>query len=225
MKPHCFYFTFFLLICSSIPLTAVAEPVNIPDPNLRAAIETALGKQAGAPIIKADMENLTNLQAKNAEIRVLTGLEHATNLTRLGLANNAISDLSALAKLTNLTTLGLRGNSISDISPLARLTKLKKLALPKNGLLDLSPLIPVLSGLTNLTELNLSENGITNISALTGLANLTSLNLSNNSISDISPLVTNTGLGSGDAVNVEQNPLSYSSLHTHIPKLEGRGLS
>ena len=41
----------------------ITELVNIPDPNLRAAIEKALDKTSGAPITTADMANLTELRA------------------------------------------------------------------------------------------------------------------------------------------------------------------
>ena len=87
MKNPILRFTFFLLICLSLPLTATAQVVNIPDPNLRAAIAAALGKASGAPITTADMANLTELTARNANISNLTGLETATNLTWLDLVN------------------------------------------------------------------------------------------------------------------------------------------
>ena len=60
--------------------------------------------------------------------------------------------------------------------------------------------------------------------SLANLTNLTSLNLENNSISDIAPLVANTDLRAGNTVNVRENPLSYSSIHTHIPTLQKRGV-
>ena len=179
-------------------MTLTIEGVNIPDPNLRAAIETALGKAAGAPITVADMKTLTSLFARNANISNLTGLEHATNLTDLGLDQNSISDVSALSGLTNLWRLTLTTNSISDVSPL--------------------------SGLTNLSRLKFFENSISDISALSGLTNLTLLNLGYNSISDLSPLVANTGLGSGDTVNVQNNPLNTESISAHIPALRQRGV-
>ena len=63
----------------------IAELVNIPDDNLRAKIEDALGKAPGAPITTADMERLTRLDAQNANITDLTGLEGVSNLTYLDL--------------------------------------------------------------------------------------------------------------------------------------------
>ena len=97
------------------------QTVNIPDPNLRAAIEKTLDKASGATITTADMAKLTELVAEDANISDLTGLEAAINLTRLDLWTNNISDISAVARLTNLTSLNLNHNSIADISPLAGL--------------------------------------------------------------------------------------------------------
>ena len=162
----------------------------VPDPNLRAAIENALGKAAGAPIATDEMATLTELEAPEASIHNLTGLENATNLTRLWLSSNSISDISPLAGLTNLTTLWLPSNSISDISPLAGLTNLTTLWLPSNSISDISPL----AGLTNLTTLWLPSNSISDISPLAGLTNLTGLELQYNNISDISAVAGLTNL-------------------------------
>ncbi len=389
MKRQYLHFTVFLLIVVSMPLMATAQTVDIPDSNLRAAIEVGLNKRAGAPITVDDMATLNQLTAKNANISDLTGLEFATNLAELDFSgevvedswrnsnsisdlsplaglvnlkvldvysnsvsdisalvgltnlevliladnsisdisalagltnlrglglwsnsisdisalaglvnlrvldlygnsvsdisalsglinlvalvlwNNSVSDISALSGLTNLTELDLDNNSISDISPLsglinltelylsfnsisgisdlAGLTNLELLHLSGNGVSDMSVLVPVLSGLANLTALYLWENGISDISelsgltnlevlrlegnsisdisALLGLINLTFLGLADNSISDISPLVANTGLKGEDLVNVRGNPLSYLSLHTHIPTLQSRGVT
>ena len=127
MTKQSFRFTFFLSICLSIPSMATAQTVDIPDPNLRAALEKALDKASGAPITKTEMANLTYLFATESNISDLTGLEHATNLTTLWIHINSISDISPLAALNNLTHLFLGRNSISDISPLAGLNQLTEL--------------------------------------------------------------------------------------------------
>ena len=119
-------------------------------------------------------------------------------LTDLEAHNQGIRDLTGLEFATNLTYLVIGYNSITDVSPLA--------------------------SLTNLTYLYLHNNSITDISPLASLTNLTILELSNNSISDLAPLVANTGLGSGDEVYLVNNPLSSTSLNTHIPALESRGV-
>ena len=142
------------------------------------------------------------------------------NLTGLWLNSNSIADISPLSRLTRLETLALSTNSIADISPLSRLNNLTGLWLGTNSIADISPL----SGLNNLIALGLDSNSITDISALSRLNNLTGLYLDNNDIADISPLVANTGLGSGDEVSLYDNPLSSTSLNTHIPALESRGV-
>ena len=173
--------------------------VDIPDPNLRSAIATILGKALDDPMAPSEMATLTELNARDASISNLTGLEFATNLTTLHLHNNHITDISPLSSLTELRGLYLDNSNIADIS--------------------------ALSGLIHLRALGLGGNGISNIAALSGLANLTRLRLGHNHISDLSPLVANTGLGSGDTVNVKGNPLSYLSIHTHLPVLQSRGVT
>ena len=187
-----------------------AQTADISDPNLRQAIETTLGKPAGANIRTAEMGSLIELRAPNADISDLTGLETAVNLQRLDFGreyvsaegrfinSNTISDLTPLAGLTQLTVLDLNGNAISDIT--------------------------ALSGLTNLVVLRLGANVITDISALARLTNLVVLRLWDNNISDISPLVANRGLGTGEEISVSENPLSEVSINVHIPALQDRGV-
>ena len=189
-----------------------AQTVHIPDPNLRAVLESALGKEAGEDITQADMANLKSLQANNchfltltkmgvwwkakrwqcpstdevleATVQDLTGLEFATNLTHLSLGRNQISDISPLKNLTNLTYISLGRNQISDISPLKNLTNLTRLFLIYNRISDISPL----KNLTELVELDFEGNRLSDVSPLKDLVNLTHLSLRRNKISDISPL-------------------------------------
>ncbi|MYF73155.1 MAG: hypothetical protein F4175_07160 [Gemmatimonadetes bacterium] len=60
---------------------------------------------------------------------------------------------------------------------------------------------------------------------LSNLTRLEWLGLDNNSISDLAPLVANAGLGEGDWIEVSNNPLSATSINTHIPALQSRGIS
>ena len=236
-------FIFILLISLSIPSTSTAQTVSLPDPNLRAAIAAELGKASSDTITVSDMAALTSLEARKSNISDLTGLEHAIHLTSLALASNSISDISAVAGLTNLRSLNLDRNLISDISALAGLTNLRSLNLSWNSISDISALARLinltsldlsgnsisdtssLAGLINLTSLNLNRNNISDISALAGLTKLTRLYLDRNSILDLSALVANAGLGSGDTVNVKGNPLSALSIDTHIPAIQGRGVT
>ena len=119
-------------------------------------------------------------------------------LIYLDLSARNIEDLTGLEYLINVTWLALQNNQVSDISVLASLTSLKELELGSNQIRDISP--------------------------LTGLANLTWLDLSYNQISDSSPLVDNTGLGEGDEVDLQNNPLSSDSINIYIPQLQARGV-
>ena len=115
--------------------------VDIPDPNLRAAIESALGIAPGGTITAGQMARLTELVAVFSDVSNLAGLEYATDLTYLILSGNTITDISAVAGLTNLESLYLKGNAITDISALAGLTNLTILNLGYNAIKNLSPLV------------------------------------------------------------------------------------
>ena len=121
-----------------------AMQVVIPDGNLRAVIEDSLGKTRGTPITRAEMATLTSLEAPDASIRDLTGLEFATRLASLHLGrvefsnSNSISDVSTLSGLTNLTYLNLSSNEISDVSVVSNLTNLEALWLYDNNISDIS---------------------------------------------------------------------------------------
>ncbi len=169
------------------------------------------------------LTSLELLSLFNNSISNISALSGLTSLEWLWLHNNSISNISALSGLTSLKTLWLSSNSISNISALSGLTRLETLNLYNNSISDIS----ALSGLTSLERLYLSSNSISNISALSGLTSLEKLYLYNNSISDLSPLVANRGLGIGDvdSVFVQSNPLSATSINTHIPALQARGVT
>ena len=262
----------FFAVCEES--SAQNQAVTIPDVNLRAVIEDSLDKASGATITRAEMATLTRIDAQDANISNLAGLQYATGLThlflggdwgeggyinsndisnlsplsgltgliKLKLAGNGISDVSPLSNLTGLTELDTQSNSISNVSPLSNLTRLASLDLELNSISDASPL----SNLTGLTSLDISRNSMSDLLPLSGLIHLKHLSLWGNSISDVSPLsnltgltflelqinnildisqlVVNVGLGNGDEVNLTGNALSYSSLNTHIPNLQGRGV-
>ena len=190
----------------------VERGVNIPDANLRAAIEGALKKSSGAIITPSEMATLTDLTAEEQNISDLTGLEYATNLDTLSLSDNRISDISVLSGLTSLNVLWLDRNGISDISALSGLTSLGTLFLHGNGISDIS----ALSGLTSLTYLWLVGNNISDISALSGLTSLGKLALSHNGISDISPL---KGLTSLNVLWLNRNNISDISALSGLTSL------
>ena len=171
----------------------------------------------------ANLINLTSLHlGYNPSLSDISPLANLTNLTHLYLSYNPISDVSPLANLTNLTSLNLSWNrALSDISPLKNLTNLTFIELRHTSVSDLAPL----ENLINLTGLYLPNTNISDISSLKNLVNLTATDLSSNAISDLSPLIENMGLGNGTEVNVRGNPLSYLSVHTHIPALQSRRIA
>ena len=158
------------------------EGVIVPDAALRRVLQRvlkdSLGLSVGSPIPAVALARLTVLEAPDAGIVALTGLEWATGLTRLDLGpgpgkwpwenSNAISDLAPLSGLTGLTELSLSGNAVVNVSPLA--------------------------GLTGLTELNLQGNPLSEVSSLSGLAGLTDLYLALTPLSEASSLLGLTGL-------------------------------
>ncbi len=193
---------------------ATAQTVHIPDPGLRAVIESALGKEAGAEITQSDMESLESLQANKCRfltlseekgwwtpiverwicestddtfelsIKDLTGLEYAINLKDLELGHNQITDVPSLKNLIKLTRLSLSNNRVSDITPLKNLTNLTHLSLSNNRVSDIS----TLSNLTELIELDLGGNRISDGSPLKNLTNLTYLHIGYNQVPDVTPL-------------------------------------
>ena len=211
--------------------------VSIPDANLAAAVRKIIGDT----ITTQTLLNLKSLDADGHQIEDISGLEHARNLRYLTLQRNAISDISplsgltqltvlllalnnisdisALAELKQLTDLGLLNNHISDISALADLKELTSLSLGGNHILDVSPL----ADLKQLTSLGLSSNYISDVSPLAELKKLTWLELWDNDISDVSPLIGLNPTGAQSGVYIKGNPLSYASIHTHIPALQAKG--
>ena len=77
-------------------------------------LQKSLAKTPMLQLAVEDMEKLGRLDARNRDIRDLTGLQFATNATELHLYSNfSISDLSPLAGLINLELLRVDGN-LSD---------------------------------------------------------------------------------------------------------------
>ena len=181
----CIYvLTFCTTLIFIFPLTTSAQAVNVPDANLRAAIEEALGKTSNAEITEEDIAALTNLDAAESDIRDLTGLETAANLKRLILHHNLIRDLSPLSGLTNLKTLDISSTSVVDLSPVADLVALEAIVMSRNPPADLSPL----SELNSLVYFHAWGTRILNLSALAELPKLRTIDICGGWISDLAPL-------------------------------------
>ena len=154
--------------------------LHIPDPNLRAVLEEALGTKAITP---SAMATLTTLKASDRGIFNLAGLEFAVNLQELWISDNPVSDLSPLSGCTNLIRLfAWRMPNISDLSPLENLTKLEQLEF-RGNIKDISPLVR----LTNLRVLQFYGGDISDISPLSGMTELERVRFRHNEVNDISP--------------------------------------
>ena len=169
----------------------------------------------------AGLTNLTRLVLNQNNITDLSPLAGLTNLIWLDVGGNNVSNISPVSGLINLTGLWFWHNNIEDISPVANLTHLTKLNLNNNNISNIS----AVAGLVNLTDLSLNNNSVSNLSSLSGLTSLRRVRLAGNNISDLSPLIANTGLDGEDTVTVQNNPLSYLSIHAHIPTLQSRGVT
>ena len=185
------------------------------------------------------LTKLTNLYLKHNNITDVAPLAGLTQLAMLGFRGNNITDVAPLAGLTQLAILYLDDNNITDIAPLAGLAKLTNLHLDGNNITDVAPLagltqlttlrlddnnitdVAPLAGLTQLTILILGDNEITDVSVLSELTNLYSLSFPDNNVSDISAL---TGLARLNYLNLRRNPLSYTSINTHIPAMQAKGV-
>ena len=160
--------------------------VDIPDPNLRAVIEEALGTRTIRPDV---MATLTTLKAGNKGVSNLTGLEYAINLEELWISGDQISDLSPLASCTKLIFLEVWDTRVRDLSPLANLIQLEQLEF-RGYITDISPI----AGLTNLTRLRFYGDGIADISAVADMTKLTRLGFRHHELTDISALNKLTNL-------------------------------
>ena len=192
-----------------------AAEVNIPDANLKAALNKAIDSNRAddQAITQSELESLTGIVDFNDhDIEKLEGIQYCTNLTSLRLAHNKIIDISPLANLTNLTELTLDGNKISDVSALSGLTNLTELYLGwgpyGNEITDIGPL----SNLINLTKLDLTNNHISDLSSLSKLTNLKNLwvnkqTITGPEVTSVGPNVTVINMIKG----IDSNPIAIAN--------------
>ncbi|SYZ72056.1 exported hypothetical protein [Candidatus Zixiibacteriota bacterium] len=189
----------------------------------------------------ADLNHLQSLTLYDNQIADLSPLQNLHGIRRIYLTGNAITDLTPLAGLTNLEELELGSNNITNIGPLSGLTDLHFLFLFDNNISDISAVsglnklfnlilsdndiadITPLGSLDSLVQLSLASNNISTITALSTMTGLNIVNLQWNQITDLAPLVNNSGIGSGDNVYLEFNPLSDNAKTVQIPALETKG--
>ena len=164
------------------------EAVDIPDANLRAAVEAALGKSSGQSISVAEMATLTDLSARNQGITSLAGLEHATGLTHVDLFGNSISGALDLDNWRNLQHLVLDYNEITELTNRRNLSQLRGLYVSNNDLTTLR--VPGNTLAVHARRNRISSFGSDNAS------NVRSIDLSGNRLSGEINLNSYNSLGS-----------------------------
>lgn len=129
-------------------LTGCPGSVIIPDQALDSAIRAELRKPFGF-LTEADLLAVQTLDARELNIRDLSGIEHCLNLQWLDLRSNGISNLKPLEQLgrpaspfdSPLVYLNLNSNLVSDITPLIGLMNLQTLMLFDNQIADIQALV------------------------------------------------------------------------------------
>ena len=91
-------------LCSDHADAAIA---TFEDANLEARVRSALSVGERDDLTCGLVSGLTDLEAQNAGIESLVGLQNLTGLTVLRLRSNSITDISALSGLTGLLELVL----------------------------------------------------------------------------------------------------------------------
>lgn len=188
---------------------------NPTGPDLSTPVPTYTSVPTQTPTITPCMVTFSDTyldSAVRAKINKPSGQLYNTDLVGVGFTSlyhyggnvgqEMISNLSGIQYCTDLTFLNLWGNNISNINALSSLKKLETLYLQQNSISDIS----ALSGLTKLKDVVFTYNGIT----------------------DLTPLVTNCnngGLGIGDKLNVQENPLTTNSKDVQIPYLQSKGVT
>lgn len=162
---------------------ASSDIVNIPDDNMKAALNSALEvEDSSADITKAQLESLTALKLRDSDdthITDYTGLEYCVNLKTLRINNSELTVLPDITALTKLQYLDLSFcYKLTDISKIPVTDTLTAVELEKcQSVNDISPLkaIPSITTLcldgVKITDENAASNTAT-ISSLTNLKHL-----------------------------------------------------
>ncbi len=162
------------------------------------------------------LSQLEKLVLHGTDVSDISSLSALTQLRDLNLGYTGVSDISPLTTLTQLEKLVLHGTGVSGISSLSAFFQLEWLSLSSTAVLDISSL----SALSKLKVLSLDDTGVSDISSLSALSKLTLLFITDTDVADVSPLL---GMSLG-TVLLEGCPLSYTSIHTHIPAMQAKGI-
>jgi len=170
------------------------------EPLVEQAVRLQLGKAEGEPILKEELESITELYiyadqiaetqmeldqmrgqvdrgeiaAEDGTISTLDDILQLGNLQRLSLGNQQITDISALEALGGLTSLEIFNCPIESIAVVGTLSKLQHFTMDNcSGITDISPL----AGCTELRELVMTNCKAEDFSVLAELGDIEFLHL------------------------------------------------
>lgn len=154
--------TSFLLVSSGIAFIATpayAADGVIPDPNLAACFNEALGRDQNTPITETDVSSYTgDLVCTSRDITDLTGLEYLTEVSYLGLSGNEnLTDITPLSGIETISQLNISSTGVSDLSPLTDVDIRANVYLTDTPISDVSPLAGKTFGVLDISGTNVSD--------------------------------------------------------------------
>ncbi|MYK93992.1 hypothetical protein F4009_08345, partial [Candidatus Poribacteria bacterium] len=173
------------------------------DSSGRASVHLRMGAALGATTVRVTAPNISEPIEFTA-----TAIPHTEPMI--------VNDTNLRARI--METLG---KPAGEVLTLADMLQLRRLTAENMGIYDLTGL----GYAANLKSLSLQGNRISNVAPLSGLTQLTSLDLRDNWIADMTPLSSFVRLREGDGLFIQGNPLSDTSLQTHIPLLQASGVN
>lgn len=159
--------------------------VNIPDPNLKAALHDATGVPPSNHIVSGDLKALTGgLNLDDKGISNLEGIQFCRNITALSLDRNNISSLlSDMSGLAKLTVISLEDNNLTSVQyAIGTMPKLSSIKMSGNPITSVDGVVMYMM---NIKKIDLSNCALTSFPSEVLHPDITYLNLSNNSINSI----------------------------------------
>lgn len=165
--------------------------------------------------------NISNHDLGNDVVWQLLG--NYPDLRGMWISNNDLTDFTPLADWPDLEILQIFGSTISDFTPIAALSQLHTLEIGWSTITDITPLYDM----TQLGYLNLNSLGLSDVAFLEEFEQLHTLFITDNQITSLAPLVANPGIGEGDNVYVQNNPLDLNdaTVQAEVQALLDRGVN
>lgn len=187
---------------ASEPLDCAATTLTFADAALQTAVLAAGDSDADGTLTALEASQIMVLDAPNAGISDLAGLDQLPNLVtlllpgnqisvlptlpakliRIDLSSNQLTDISAITPLKNLGDLDVSNNQLTELPPLNHYEYIDSVYAANNQLTAVPELRQV-DGLNTLIALDFSGNQLTNLPPLPRL--LFGLNLKDNNLTEV----------------------------------------